>query len=88
MVVEIEITREDFADFNRYYFVKRGLKYRIVIVIIVSLLLPILILWKEQLNLLNYLFYVFLSLVIFGGFYIGMLFLFINRSGRIPAENG
>ena len=43
MEINIDLTRDDYADFNKYYFLKKGLKKRIYIVIIVAFGLPLVI---------------------------------------------
>jgi len=88
MELNIEITREDYIDFNKFYFVKKGMKKRILIVIIAAIILPVIICIDHPFYLPEYLIYFLITLVLFGGLYIGLMFLYINRTGKIPTENG
>ena len=83
MILTIDITREDYADFNKFHFFKTKLKRTIIIGATTLLILQLLI-RRDQLNLT---FSVFSS-ILFVSIYIFMIYRGLNKTKNIPAKNG
>lgn len=88
MEIKIEITRDDYADFNKYYFLHKALKRRIYLPILMVLVLPFFILSRDQLNIGSYLFYVVIAGIAFAVTYAIGITLSINRTKKLPLDNG
>src|SRR6185503_7263853 len=88
MEVNIEITRSDYADFNRYYFLKKGLKKRIYIVILVAFLLPLIGNARKPFSITAYFSMVIIAGLMFGILYLGGMMLVMSRTGRLPSDKG
>lgn len=83
MILTIDITREDYADFNKFHFFKKKLKRTIIIGATTLLILQLLI-RRDQLNLT---FSVFSS-ILFVSIYIFMIYRGLNKTKNIPDKNG
>ncbi|MFN6946490.1 MAG: YcxB family protein [Cytophagaceae bacterium] len=86
--ISIDLTRDDYGDFNRFWFQKKGLKKRLYIVAFMALTFPFLFNSDHPFHLLNYIFEVALVAIIFGSIYIGGMYLIVSRTGKYPSENG
>ena len=88
MEIIVDLTREDYADLNRYVFLKKGLVKRLYIVIAVAIVLPLVATLGTPLNLKSYLTYVIVTFLGFGIFYLGIIMIVVNRTGRLPSRDG
>ncbi len=82
------MTRNDFADFNKYWFLKRGLKKRIYLVIIVAFGLPFVVNLGRPFEIVTYLMTVVLTGLLFGLIYLGGMMIAVNRTKNLPSDNG
>ncbi len=87
MEITIDLNRDDYADFNKYVFLKKNLKKRIYVVAIVAIVMPLAML-KGDFDLVQYLVKVVLAAVVFGSIYLGGMFLALKRTGKLPSDNG
>jgi hypothetical protein len=88
MEINIDLTRDDYADYNKYYFLNKRLKKRLYLIIIVAFCISFLVNRGRPFDLLTY----FMSLI-FAGFvfailYIGITILSIHLLKKLPADNG
>lgn len=88
MEIEIEIVREDYADFNRYYYLKKGFLKRIYIILVSAFIISAVIYREPEFHLGFYLTKVVLSGLIFGLIYIGGLYLGLSFTKLLPAAKG
>jgi len=88
MEIEIEIVREDYADFNRYFYLKKGFLKRIYIILVTAFVISALIYRKPEFDMGLYLRLVVLSGLIFGLIYIGGMYLGLSFTKRLPADKG
>jgi hypothetical protein len=88
MEITIELTRADYANFNKYYFLKKGLKKRIYIVIIVAFVMPLIINIGHPFEIVTYLLLVVFAGCVFGLIYLGGMTIAMKLTGKLPAENG
>jgi len=88
MEITIDLTREDYADFNKYWFLKKGLKKRIYVVIIFAFGLPFFANSEQPFEMMFYLLSVLFYGMMFGILYLGGLYLMIYRTKKLPSDNG
>jgi hypothetical protein len=88
MEINIDLTRDDYADFNKYYFLKKGLKKRIYLVFVVAFILPFIINSGRPFDFLTYLTNVIIAGLVFGLIYIGGMTLALKRTRKLPSDNG
>ena len=88
MEINIDLTRDDYADFNKYWFLKKGLKKRIYLVIIVAFGLPLVINSGRPFEIMTYLSTVVIAGLVFGLIYLGGLTLAMKRTKKLPSDNG
>lgn len=88
MEINIDLTRDDYADFNKYFYLKKGLKKRIYIVIIVAFGLPLVINGGRPFDFMTYIINVIIVGLVFGFIYIGGMTLAMKRTKEMPSENG
>lgn len=88
MEINIDLTRKDYANFNKYYFLKYGLKKRIYIVIIFALALPLVIHSGHPFDLLTYLTTIIIVGPLFGLIYIGGMTFLMIQTKKLPSDNG
>jgi len=88
MEINIELTRNDYADFNKYWFLKKGLKKRIYLVIIVAIGLPLIINSGRPFEIVTYLITVVFAGLIFGLIYLGGMTIAMKRTKKLPSDNG
>lgn len=88
MEINIDLTRDDYADYNKYYLFKKRLKRQIYLVIIVAFVIPLLIKTGRPFDLLNYLITVIFSGIIFGVLYFGAMSLTMIWIKKLPSDKG
>jgi hypothetical protein len=88
MEITIDLTREDYADFNKYWFLKKGLKKRIYVVIIFAFGLPFFANSEQPFELITYLLSVLIYGIMFGLLYLGGLYSMMNRTKKLPSDTG
>uniref|UniRef100_UPI0032174246 YcxB family protein n=1 Tax=uncultured Draconibacterium sp. TaxID=1573823 RepID=UPI0032174246 len=88
MEINVDLTREDYIDFNKYFFLKKGLKKRIYIVIIIALMIPLIVDYGQPFEIFTYLKTAVLAGFIFGLIYFGGMMITIKRTGKLPSDNG
>jgi hypothetical protein len=88
MEINIDLTRADFADFNKYYFFKRGLKKRIYLFFIMAFVLPLLMHSDGPFDLMTYVISVIIVGPLFALIYLGGMTISIFLTKRLPSENG
>jgi hypothetical protein len=88
MEINIDLTRDDYADYNKYYFLKKGLRKRIYIVIIVAFGLPLVINSGRPFDLMTYLTTVIIAGLVFGLIYLGGMTFAMKRTKKLPSDNG
>jgi hypothetical protein len=88
MEIYIDLTRNDYADFNKYWFLKNGLKKRIYVVIIFALGLPFFVKSEQPFEIITYLISVIICGLIFSIIYLGGMILMMNRTKKLPSDNG
>ena len=87
--IKMELTREDYVDFQKYLFVKTKLKSSIVRVIIMSLIISFIFTIGHPFVISDYLTSVIMVVFIFGTIYFGGLILFVfNRIKKMPSDKG
>lgn len=85
MKLEIELTRQDYADFNAFHFIRTRLT-RSIIIALISLIALQFILNKDKAHVNIAL--VLVSSVIYMALYCFLLFLSLARTRNIPKEDG
>ena len=70
MEIIIDLTRDDYANFNKYWFYRKGLKMRIILIIIVAFGMPLLIDGGQEFKITEY-----LINALFVGFIFGFIYL-------------
>ncbi|NOZ47469.1 MAG: YcxB family protein [Chlorobi bacterium] len=88
MEINIKLTRKDYINFNKYYYLKKAIKKRIIVVIIMAFGLPLIMNIGSSFYLFNYLYNVLLAGIIFGVIYLLLGYLLMNRTGKLPSDNG
>ena len=88
MEINVEITRKDFIGFNKYYYLKKGLKKRLMIYLIVIIVLPLIMSIGRTFDLFDILIDMVMTAFIFGLIYFGLGYLSINLTGKLPSSNG
>lgn len=88
MEINIDLTREDYADFNKFWFIKKGLKKRVYTVIIAAFGLPLLVDNEIPFTVVTYLISVIVFGLIFGLIYLGGTAITIKRTSKLPSGNG
>lgn len=88
MEINITLTRKDYIEFNKYFYLKKAMKKRLKLVLMMALGLPFIMNLGSPFNLNNYLFDVLLVAIIFGVIYLLLGYLLMNRTGRLPSEDG
>ena len=88
MEINIDLTRDDYADFNKYWFLKKELKKRIYLLIIVAFFLPLVINGGRPFDLMTYLITVIIAGLVFGLIYFGGMTLAMKRIKKLPSDNG
>jgi hypothetical protein len=87
MEINIDLTRADFADFNKYYFFKRGLKKRIYLFFIMAFVLPLLMHSDGPFDLMTYVISVIIVGPLFALIYLGGMTISIFLTKRLASEN-
>lgn len=88
MEINIDLTRNDYADFNKYYFLKKRLRKSIYLVIVFVFGLPFFAKSEQPFEIITYLISVVIYGFIFGIIYFGGMFLMMNRTKKMPSDNG
>lgn len=88
MEISIDLTRDDYADFNKYCFLKKGLKKRVYIVIIVAFGLPLVINRGRPFDLMTYLTSVIIAGILFGLIYLGGMTFSMRWTKKLLSDNG
>ena len=88
MEINVEVSRKDYSNFNKYYFFHKGIKTRLIIYFITILVLPIIINIGSDFNFIVFLISMFITAVIFGVLYFGLGYLSMSFSGKLPSANG
>lgn len=88
MDINVEITSNDFTAFNKYYYLKKGLKPRLIIYLIVIIVLPVVINLGEPFDILGFVITMLFTAMIFGLLYFGLGYLSLNLVGKLPSSNG
>lgn len=88
MEINVDITRNDYADFNLYYFYKKAIWKRVKIVIVAAISIPLILNIGNPFHLGIYLISVLLTGLIFAAIYLGLGLYAIKRTGKIPLEGG
>ena len=88
MDIEVEITKKDFVNFNRYWYFKKKLKSRVWMIVIFSFTMPILINLGKEFNLAGYLGSVLVFGALFSVIFFGAIWLILGFSGNVPDKGG
>ena len=88
MEIQIDLTRADFADFNKYFFFKRKLKSILVSVIIIPILITLYVTWNDYFDLFKFCICYVIALLFFGIIYFGLLMLTLKITGKLPSDKG
>lgn len=88
MEITVEITSKDFTNFNKYYYLKKGFKPRLIIYLIMIIVLPIIMNLGEPFDLITFVISMLFTAIIFGLIYFGFGYLSLNLVGKIPSSNG
>jgi hypothetical protein len=88
MELIVELTRKDFANFNRYWYFKKKLKQRMIFIIIFALVISVFENGGHRFDFFVYLFTVVSILVLFGVSFFALMWLMLTFSGNLPSENG
>lgn len=86
--LEIEIERKDYMRYNRYYIFGKGLKKRLVLLIIIALILTFWIMSISTFSLFHFIKVYIISVILFGSLYFIFSNIGILLSGLIPLKNG
>lgn len=86
--LHIEITRDDFANFHKYYFFKKGIKRRIYFVVLLSLLLPLYVGRDQPFHLFVYLITAIFCAIIYSLVFIVLMYFLTLWVKRQPSKNG
>ncbi len=88
MEINVDLTRDDFADFYNYYYLNRGLKKRIYIAIFIAFAIPLVVNNNMPFELFGYLRAVILTGLIFGAIYFGAMIILLKSTRILPSKNG
>ncbi len=88
MEINVEITSKDFTSFNKYYYLKKGLKHRLIIYLITVIGLPIIVNYGEPFDLITFIITMLFTAIIFGLLFFGLGYLSLNLVGKLPSKNG
>ena len=88
MEIEVEVTRKDFANFNRYWYFKKKLKSRAWPILIFAFGLPLILNKNVEFNLAGYLGTVLVIGVLFGTLFLGIMWLTLGFTGSVPDKGG
>ena len=83
MKLTIDITREDYADYNKFHFVKTRLK-RSIIVILATLIIVEIFLNKDKFDLTS----TIISSIAGVGMYVFIIYRSFNKIKKIPVDGG
>ncbi|OYU96584.1 MAG: hypothetical protein CFE21_09380 [Bacteroidetes bacterium B1(2017)] len=88
MEINIDLTREDFADFNKYHYLKKGYKKRFYMILAVALGLTLILKKDKEFEPSSFIVTFLLTGFTFGILnYVGML-LTIKYAVKLPLSNG
>jgi len=87
MQIQIDITRDDYANFNKYYFLRKKLKRTLVLVLGSSLVFP-LIGSEGPFDLSMYVKNVIVFALLFIFFYAVFILITFKWIGRLPSKSG
>jgi hypothetical protein len=88
MEINIELTRQDYVDFNKYCFFKKRLKNYIFFMVVFSILLPLLFYINDEFYLTFYLIEVFSTAIVFSIFMSIAIYFSFKKIERLPAKDG
>jgi hypothetical protein len=86
--IEVEITRKDFVNFNRYWYFKKKLKSRVWLILVFAFGLPLILNSNTDFNLAGYLGTVIVSGVLFGSIFLGLMWFILGFTGNTPDKGG
>jgi len=87
MEIQIDVNRKDYINFNKYYY-KKGLKRRLIIVLIVVIGLPIFMNIGKPFELHELLINMIITTIVFSSVFLGIGYISIRRTGRLPSDKG
>lgn len=88
MEINIELKRKDYADFNKYHFLKKGLRKRVLTVIIVAFAIPSALLINKPFEPLTFILAILASGFLFGTFYFGSMYIIMMFTRTFPSKDG
>ena len=84
MELEFSINRKDYSNFNKYYYFKKSIRKRLIVVLIAAIAMPFITMYGEPFELLVYLKLFLFVFLFFGSIYFGLGYIRIMTSGNIP----
>ena len=88
MEINVDVSRKDFSNFNKYYFFHKGIKTRLIIYFIMIIIIPIIMNIGTNFNFIVVLINFLGTAVIFGVVFFGLGYLSMNFAGKLPSANG
>jgi YcxB-like protein len=88
MIIRGELTSTDFVQFQKYYYYRKKLKVRLLIVLIFAFILPAAFDYDSFKNVYDYLISVLIHGTIFGVVFMGLGYLSLSLTKRMPSKNG
>jgi hypothetical protein len=88
MEITVDLTRKDYADFNKYYFLKKRLKRSFYIVLVGAFIITVFLNIDSPFDLETYLLTFLMSATIYCLVFFGWMLFAMKLTGRLPSENG
>jgi len=88
MEIQVDLTRADYADFNKYFFFKRKFKRILFNIIIIPFLITLYVTRNDLNNLFEFCIWYVITVLFFGIIYLGIIMLTLKRTGKLPSDKG
>jgi hypothetical protein len=88
MEIKYQLTRKDYTAFNKYYFLKKGLKRRKKIILIAIVAIIIIVNFDKPFDLLSLIISIMVTLLLFPPLFLGLSYISILLSGNLPSDKG
>ena len=88
MEIQVEITRRDYSNFALFYYYKKGIKKRLIIVLIAAFIIPLVMNIGKPFDLSFFLLQVCIAGIVFGTIYLGLGYIAVLQTGKLPSEKG
>ena len=88
MEIQIDLTRADYADFNKYIFFKRRFKSMLVYIIVIPILITLFVTRNDPSDLFEFCMWYLFSAFLFGIIYLGLIMMTLKRTGKLPSDKG